>query len=126
MNEQELLWRQYDKHIELYRFYLEIVVKINAFHYAISGAIFSFYFANKLEPSIKWAIALPALLSLSLAVLFAYGAWANLVSRKDVFDLRDKMGLEVAPELMVLTVLLGIFCVANFLTFGGAIYVLCN
>lgn len=125
MNQEELHWRQYEKHIDLYRFYLEIVVKINAFHYAISGAIFSFYFANKDVASIKWAIALPALLSLCMAVLFAYGAYANLVTRKDVFNLAHKMGLEVAPELMVLTVLLVIFCLAHILTFGGAIYVLC-
>jgi len=126
MDEQEKYWRQYAKHIDLYRFYLDLVVKINAFHFAISGAIFSFYFANRGEPDVQWSLALPALMSLSLVVLFTYGAFANLVSRRDVFKLKDKLGLEVAPELMVLTVFLVIFGLANLLTFGGAVYVLCS
>ncbi len=124
MEETEKYWRQYDKHVELYKFYLDLVVKINVFHFAISGAIFSFYFANKSEPSIQWSLALPGLLSFCLLILFAYGAVMNRISRKDVFDLRDKLKLKVAPELMVLTVFLGIFCLANLFTLGGVVYVI--
>ncbi len=124
MQEQDKLWKQYEKHIDLYKFYMELVVKINAFHFAISGAIASFYFANQANANIKWALLLPALLSLCLFVFFVFGAIANLVSRNDVFELRDKLGLKVAPELIVLTVFLGIFAMANLLTFAGATYVM--
>ena len=120
----DLIWKQYEKHIELYKYYLDIVVKINAFHFAISGAIFSFYFAHIDTPDIKWALLLPALMSLCLTLFFTYAAVISLVSRQDVFDLRDQMKLKVAPELMVLTVFLGIFSLANLLTFVGAIYVI--
>ncbi|MFT7300871.1 MAG: hypothetical protein ACI89Z_001336 [Porticoccus sp.] len=53
----ERCWRQYATHIDLYKFYLGMVVKINAFHFAISGAIFSFYFtnANVDNPDIRWS-----------------------------------------------------------------------
>lgn len=122
MQEQDKLWKQYEKHIDLYKFYMELVVKINAFHFAISGAIASFYFANQSNVSMKWALLLPALLSLCLFVFFIFGAIANLVSRNDVFELRDQLGLKVAPELIVLTVFLGIFALANLLTFTGAMY----
>ena len=124
MDELEKYWKQYEQHISLYKFYLEVVVKINAFHFAISGAIFTFYFANKTEPHIHWALALPILLSFCLFCLFIFGAVSNLVTRQDVFNLRDKLGLQVAPELLVLTVFLSIFAVANLLTAGGATYVL--
>ena len=124
MNELEKFWKQYEQHIALYKFYLEIVVKINAFHFAISGAIFTFYFSNKTESHIHWSLTLPILLSICLCCLFTFGAFSSLVTRKDVFDLRDKLGLQVAPELLMLTVFLGIFAIANLLTAGGAVYVL--
>ena len=124
MDNEDKYWKQYEQHIALYKFYLDIVVKINAFHFAISGAIFTFYFSNRSEPFIQWSLALPALLSICLVALFVFGAISNLTTRKDVFELRDKLGLEVAPELLVLTVFLGIFAVANMLTASGAIYVI--
>jgi len=124
MEPLEIIWKQYEKHIELYKFYLDLVIKVNAFHFAICGAIFSFYFANRAVPDAKWALLLPALLSFCLTAFFCYGAIANLVSRSDVFELRGIMGLKVAPDLMVLTVFLGIFSLGNLLTFFGAIYIM--
>ncbi|PCJ91998.1 MAG: hypothetical protein COA46_05460 [Porticoccaceae bacterium] len=124
MDMEDKYWKQYEQHVVLYKFYLDIVVKINAFHFAISGAIFTFYFSNKSEPFVQWSLALPALLSLCLVALFVFGAYSNLKTRTDVFNLRDKLGLDVAPELLVLTVFLSIFTVANLLTAGGTIYVI--
>ena len=124
MEEQEKLWKQYDKHVDLYKFYMDLVVKVNVFHFAISGAIASFYFANRSDENIKWALLLPALLSICLFIFFVYGAFANLTSRQDLFDIRDRLGLMVAPELIVLTVFLWIFALANLLTFIGAVYVM--
>ena len=124
MNQEEKDWGQYEKHIDLYKFYLDIAVKINAFHFAISGAIISFYFANKQSPDIQWALMLPALMSFCLMVFFAFGAITNLVTRKDVFRLRESLGLKVAPELLVLTVFLGIYCLANLLTLAGTVYIM--
>nr|WP_010132171.1 hypothetical protein [Microbulbifer agarilyticus] len=126
MERKELIWKNYEKHIDLYKFYIDVVVKINAFHFAISGAIFTFYFANRKVDDVQWALALPALLSLSLVILFTYGAVTNLVTRRDVFEIRDELGLQVAPELVVLTALLSIFAVVNLVTFVGAIYVMCQ
>ncbi|MEM6190477.1 hypothetical protein [Shewanella scandinavica] len=122
MDKFEILWKQYETHINLYKFYLEIIIKVNIFHFAISGAIFSFYFANRAMSGMVWSLALPALISISLALLFTFGIYANRVSRMDLFDLRDQLGLKVAPELLVLSVLLGIFAVANLLVFIGGIY----
>jgi len=35
MDERDLLWKQYALNVDLYKFYLELVVKVNAFYYAI-------------------------------------------------------------------------------------------
>jgi len=126
MSAHELTWKQYEKHIELYRFYWEIVVKINTFHYAITGAILSFYFSHTQPAEVKWSLLLPAFLSICWAVVFAYGAVANMITRQDVFDLRDAMGLKVAPEFLVLTVVLGIFSLAHAITAVALVYLICG
>lgn len=126
MEIRELRWSQYEKHIELYKFYWEIVVKINTFHFFIAGGIISFYFSRSEVGGIQWALLLPAFLSFCWAIVFGYGAVANLVTRDDVFKLRDQMGLEVAPEFLVLTVVLGIFTLAHVLTGIALGYLICT
>ena len=55
---------------------------------------------------IKYSLLFPVIMSLGFAVLFIYGASALRITRQDVFDLRDKLGFETAPEFNVLSVLL--------------------
>lgn len=57
--DRDLLWRQYALHVDLYKFYIEATIKINAFHYAITGAIVSFSFTHSDVSLARWAL-LPA------------------------------------------------------------------
>jgi hypothetical protein len=41
--DKEIRWRQYQQHIDTYKFYLDLVVKLMGFYFAISGAIVSYY-----------------------------------------------------------------------------------
>lgn len=110
MDKAELLWRQYDMHNQLYKGYLELVVRLNVFYYAITGAILSFYFAHAGESElIRWSLLLPFLMSVALAGFFFYGAHAASATRKEVFAIRDALGLNTAPEHAVLMTLLCIF-----------------
>ena len=111
MDQTELLWRQYELNNQMYRGYLELVVRLNVFYYAITGAILSFYFAHSEDFLVKWSLLLPFAMSLSFAAFFLYGAFAANVTRTEVFAIRDKLGLTAAPEHAVLIVLLGIFSV---------------
>jgi hypothetical protein len=43
MDAPELLWRQYALSVDLYKFYMDLVVKFNVFYYAVTGAILSFF-----------------------------------------------------------------------------------
>lgn len=110
MDQPELLWRQYEMHNELYKGYLDLVVKVNVFYYAITGAMISFYFvhvgANEL---IRWSLLFPLLMSITLATFFFFGAYSARITREEVFAIRDALGLKTAPEHAVLMALLSIF-----------------
>lgn len=110
MDQPELLWRQYEMHNQLYRGYLDLVVKVNVFYYAITGAIISFYFAHVgSNELIRWSLLFPLLMSITLATLFFFAAYSAQTTRKDVFAIRDALGLKTAPEQAVLMALLIIF-----------------
>ena len=98
----DLLWRQYALHVDLYKFYIDASVKISAFHYAITGAILSFYFTRSDVALAKWSLILPLVLSCGLGWLFWYGAGLLNITREDVFAIRDRLGLDTAPEFRVL------------------------
>jgi hypothetical protein len=40
-------WEEYKIHVELYKYYLDLVLKTNIAVFAILGAILTFYFTNK-------------------------------------------------------------------------------
>lgn len=123
---QELLWKQYALHVDLYKFYLDLTIKVNVFYYAVTGAILSYYFKGASDGVARYALVLPIVMSFGLGGIFLYGSTLLTVVRTEVFDIRDKLGLETAPEFMLLTVVLGVMGLIMFLV-GVALlwYVLC-
>lgn len=127
MDKSDLLWRQYSQNVELYKFYMSLLIQLNTFYYAITGAIFSFYFANASIPNIKYSLVLPLIMSMGLIIFFVYGAILMQVLRNEVFEIRDALGLNAAPDLGVLTVLMSIFALVFLAVSFGASYLLwCN
>jgi cytochrome b subunit of formate dehydrogenase len=92
------VWKQYEINVDLYKHYLKLTIEINVFYYAITGAIVSYYFAHRMEaPDIRFALMLPILMSVLLALFFIYGSIMNRYSRDEMFRVRDALGLRVSP-----------------------------
>lgn len=65
LNQVHRRWEQYKISIDNYKFYIEMTIKLNAFHYAITGAILSFYFTHADIGVAKWLLLLPVIFSKS-------------------------------------------------------------
>lgn len=117
MDDRELLWKQYELNVDLYRSYLELALKLNLFYYAITGGILSFYFSRPDESLIRFSLVLPVLMSMAFCAFFIYGAILSRHTRAEIFKIRDALGLQTAPEVQVLIVFLWIFA-AIFLIVG--------
>jgi len=124
MNDRELLWRQYSQNVDLYRFYMELVIKLNVFYYAVTGAILSYYFSHTSMESVHLSLVLPLVMSVAFAGFFIYGALLTSVLRADVFAIRDALQLRAAPDLGVLSVLLYIFAVVFLIVASACGYLL--
>lgn len=111
-NSPDDLWKQYDVHVDLYKHYLKLVIEMNVFYYAITGAIVSYYFAHRIEePEIRFSLMLPIAMSAFLAFFFLYGIIKNHESRKEMYRIGAALKLKVVPEFGVLSGLLGIFAI---------------
>jgi hypothetical protein len=122
--DKELLWQQYELHIGLYKEYLNLALKMNAFYYVATGAFISFYFSKPNVPWMKYSLLFPSLMSLGLSVFFLYGAQQAKYSRQDVFSLRDQLGLRVAPEYAVLIVFLWMSAILLILVVIGLLFII--
>lgn len=124
MNNSDLLWKQYQLNIDLYKGYLELALRINIFYYAITGAIISYYLKTPDVTQLKFSLVLPLLMSVAFGVFFIIGAILARVPRIETFRIRDKLGLMAAPEIGVLIILLYIFAALMFLVAVGLLWLL--
>jgi hypothetical protein len=115
---EDLLWKQYELETNLFKHYLELILKFNAFYYVVTGAILSFYFTKADVPLVRYALLFPVLMSIVFGVLFGYGVFLNRVTRADIFKIRDELRLEVAPEVNVLGALLAMSATLMFVVAG--------
>jgi len=91
MNKDDL-WQEYQICIDLYKFYVDITVKILIWYYGITGAILSFYFSERNTGHIgRWALLLPCAMSIALAVLFGWGARHWQPIRDIAHDLAERL-----------------------------------
>jgi hypothetical protein len=111
----DILWNQYQTFIDFYKFNTESVIKLNTLHYAISGAIFSFYFTHANIELSKFALFLPFIFSLGLSILF-WGARPNIeISREEIVEIAEALGLKRYPEFRILKKLLTLFVTLNII-----------
>ena len=109
MADKDILWKQYAQNVDLYKFYLDLTVKINVFYYAVTGAILTYYFQHSSDPLSHFALLLPIVFSLAISGIFGYGSLLLGVVRSELFKIRDQLGLHAAPDVMVLVVFLRVF-----------------
>jgi hypothetical protein len=126
MPDPEILWRQYAQNVDLYKFYLELVTKVTAFYYAVTGAILAYYFQHSTEPLSRFAVLLPVVVSFAIGGIFIYGSFLLRVVRTELFRIRDQLELETAPDIMVLAVFLRVFAALLLLTGASLVWLFCH
>jgi hypothetical protein len=101
-----LQWREYEVQIDLYKHYMDISLKANAFFYVVAGGILSFYFINYEKPFVRYALLLPTLMSFVIGVIFFYGAskWERVV--KMIKGAVESLELVKSPDIQLLYILL--------------------
>ncbi len=124
MDENELKWKRFTLDIDLYKSYLELLIKFNVFYYAITGAILSYYFAHQDIKVLACSLILPLILSLGFGVFFLYAAKLVTVMRADIILTAQELKLRTYPEVQVLKFLLILFGSIFIVISIGLIYLI--
>ena len=95
---EERLWEEYKLHIELYKFHVDVVVRVNVFLFAGTGAILSYYLAGGSLSNVEPSLWLPVVLSSGLALIFTLGAYFHYVSRRQTKALEKRLELATTFE----------------------------
>lgn len=109
MEDNSLQWKDFEMSVELHKFYVDFIVKLNLFYYAITGAILSFHFSKDSPEVSVIALLLPIALSLCLGGFFLYSARLAFNLRSNIKQRAELLKLHVYPEGIVLVLLCLIF-----------------
>jgi len=103
---RKLQWREYEVQVDLYKHYMDMLMKVNAFFYIITGGILSFYFVNYGRPFVRFALLFPILMGFVLGAIFIYAASKRKIVVKIMREALESLDLVKAPDAQILYILL--------------------
>jgi len=98
--DQQLLLRQYDTYVDLFKFYVDTAYKFTAWFFVITGAVLSYQMKEKPQPPI--AVLVPIAFGLLLGATFLLGAYQAFKMKGELEGMRDGIHLRGAPHVDVL------------------------
>ncbi|NDJ19986.1 hypothetical protein [Myxacorys almedinensis] len=95
--EREDLWKEFEKSIDLYKFYLDMVLKdmvlkASIFIFGITSAIILYYFSNINKPLIKLSFVLPLIMNAGFTYLCFKGSSFGDILDKEHEKLSEELG----------------------------------
>jgi hypothetical protein len=104
-------WEEYKIHVDLFKYYLDLVLRANLAVFAITGGILTFYFNNrdKKNKHLRKALLLPIGVGLALAGFYLYCGCLWFSISNTIYTLRNKLQLHETPYVHILSVLLILF-----------------
>jgi hypothetical protein len=98
-NDTDYQWSQFEKLIELHKFYFENLIKAASFSFGTIGAILTYVLGAKLSNNVVGpALQLPFILSIGSFLIFAFGAWKTLDLHNWICIFQAKLSIEWRPH----------------------------
>ena len=103
LDSDNLLWKQYNTYVDIFKFYVNITWQVITWFYAITGAILVYYFDHVKDNSyLRYALVLPAILSFGFFQVFSFGAQQNKDLVRWLNYIRAQLSLPGRPHIEVL------------------------
>lgn len=131
MTDKDVLLKEFEADLDLYKFYMNIAVKITIWVIAITGAILSFYFANASNENgkhlIKYSLYFPLFINVAFFVLCARSISLVEGLATDHLRISESLGIQVPIRLRALPNILLLFTLVYLIVslgIGCAIFLL--
>jgi len=102
----ETLTKHYEVLIDAYKHHLDLVLKVDAFYYAVTGAITSYYLSKPNVGYMRFALILPILMGATLAIFVFFAAyWVDPLGH-ELDRVKDSLGFQAIPSVTFIKLLL--------------------
>jgi len=120
-------WDQFEKLIDLHKFYFENLIKAAGFSLGLIGAIFTFVFAAKFEGEMtkRIALGLPVVISLGTLAVFCVGIVKTLDLAANVRKVQKGL-VEWRPHAEILVWMCGVFALVFLATSVGLLVLIAD
>lgn len=115
-------WKQYETLADLYKFYVDQLIKFHSFYFAVAGGLTLFALANR-EGGPPLVLALPLVISLGGVATFLFGIRKSRELTGAIKAVARRLGM-LSAHTEVLEFLCWAFLVVHFLIVAGLIWLL--
>lgn len=103
-DDRDYQWAQFEKLIDLHKFYFENLIKSASFSFGIIGAILTYIISAELSNNLaRLALQFPFLLSVGSFIIFCFGIWKTWDLSNWVKHHQSKLGIDWRPHAETLT-----------------------
>lgn len=124
MDKEELSWKEISAGIDLYKFYIELLIKTSTFLFLISGGMVAYFLAHSENPALKYSLFLPIIMNSGFVAICLYSVSSIKLLIKDFEDTCNELDWENPYELKPLLYFLWIFSISYVLVVIGLLSLL--
>jgi hypothetical protein len=119
------LWTQYEKLIDLHKFYFENIIRAETLYLGVEGAILTYIIGAKFdEKLIPIVLIFPLLLSIGALIISAIGMLQTRDLSSTVNRLQEELHISWRPHVEVLVYLTTVFTILSLLATAGISWLL--
>ncbi len=110
--EQERDWRIFDRNVDLYKFYIDLILKSAIFVFGVTGALISYTVGNILDKSgilVSVSLFIPLILNAGLCLILYKGTEPAEYLKNQHENLSERLNLEIIYEFETLTYFIKFF-----------------
>lgn len=124
MNEKELLWKEIETDLDLYKFYIELLIKASTFFFAITGGLVAYYLSHFQQPLLRYSLILPVVMNMGFVLVCLASLGKVRLMIKDFKQSCTGAGFTQPYEMSPLLNLLWIFSISYILIICGILYLI--
>src|SRR5262245_23490878 len=118
----ELLWRQYSLHYDVYKFHLDACLKYTSVVFAITGALLGYYFKElQGQPNAKWVLFPGVVMNLCMGDGCFLAGYMVGPRKREIHEIAKRFGFSSPPNMSLLQMVLWLMCLVNSLTAVGLV-----
>jgi len=116
----ELLWRQYSLHYDVYKFHFDACVKYSSLLFAITGALLGYYFKElQGQSNARWVLFPAIVMNLCLGSGFLVAGCMVGPRKREINAIAKRFGFSSPPNMTLLQVVVWLMCLVNMVTAVG-------